>query len=77
MKYAGIATNAPHHLEKGYYTGQTIPQIKVEISRLENEIKRADKRTYNGKMTKIFNGARINFGLDIIAYLEELEGLTV
>lgn len=30
-----------------------------EIARLEHEIMVADKRTYNGKLTKIFDTARI------------------
>jgi hypothetical protein len=32
---------------------------KVEIDQLTREIKQADKRTHNGKMTKIFNTAKI------------------
>ena len=39
----------------------------AEIFRLENETRRADKRTYNGKMTKIFNYASI-------LALKELDG---
>ena len=31
----------------------------AEINRLKKEIKEADKRTYNGRMTKIFNEAEI------------------
>jgi len=31
----------------------------AEINRLKREIKQADKRTYNGRMTKIFNEAKI------------------
>lgn len=30
-----------------------------EITRLKREIARADKRTYNGKLVKIFNAAKI------------------
>lgn len=37
----------------------TAEQIKFEISKLKYEILRADKRTYNGKMTQTFNNCKI------------------
>ena len=37
-----------------------------EQSRLKSETKSADKRTYNGRMTKIFNDARLSVVDDVI-----------
>ena len=37
----------------------TAEQIRADILTKQNEIKKADKRTYNGRMTKIFNKAII------------------
>ena len=57
---------ANDYLKKGYYTNMTAEQIKSEISKLESEILRVDKRTYNGKMTRIFNNSRINIAKIIL-----------
>lgn len=37
----------------------TSKQIKNEIANLKQETLRADKRTYNGKMTRTFNDCKI------------------
>ena len=38
-----------------YYDGMTIEQIRADIAAKQAKIKRVDKRTYNGRMIKIFN----------------------
>ena len=38
-----------------YYDGMTVDQIRADVFVKQAEIKRADKRIYNGRMTKIFN----------------------
>ena len=50
---------ANEYLSRGYFTNMTVEQIKSEISKLKSEILRADKRTYNGKMTRVFNNSKI------------------
>ena len=50
---------ANDYLSRGYFTNMTAEQIKSEISRMQNETARADKRTYNGKMTRTFNNCKI------------------
>jgi len=50
---------ANDYLSKGYFADMTAEQIKAEISKMEAETSRADKRTYNGKMTRIFNNCEI------------------
>ena len=50
---------ANDYLKRGYYTNMTAEQIKSEISKMESETSKADKRTYNGRMTRIFNNCRI------------------
>lgn len=37
----------------------TSKEIENEILKLEQETLRADKRTYNGKMTRSFNNSKI------------------
>ena len=50
---------ANNYLSRGYFTDMTAEQIKSEISKMEAETLRADKRTYNGKMTRTFNNSKI------------------
>jgi hypothetical protein len=50
---------ANEYLKRGWFTNMTSKQIKDEILELEQEISRADKRTYNGKMTRTFNNSKI------------------
>ena len=50
---------ANDYLSRGYFANMTAEQIKSEISKLKSEIARADKRTYNGKMTRTFNNSKI------------------
>jgi hypothetical protein len=50
---------ANDYQKRGYFTNMTSEQIKDEISKLEQETLRADKRTYNGKMTRTFNNSKI------------------
>lgn len=42
---------ANNYLSRGYFVNMTAEQIRSEISR-------ADKRTYNGKMTRTFNNSK-------------------
>ena len=60
---------ANDYLSKGYFTNMTAEQIRYEVSKMEAETLRADKRTYNGRMTRTFNNARIaiaNIILDVM-----------
>ena len=57
-----------------YYNGMTGEQIRADVADKQAEIKRADKRTYNGKITKIFNTAIIQAGEQ---KLKELEGNSI
>lgn len=50
---------ANNYLSRGYFTNMTAEQIKSEISKMEVETLRVDKRTYNGKMTRAFNSCKI------------------
>ncbi len=50
---------------KRLLTGGKAFAIK-EQNRLNNETKSADKRTYNGRMTKIFNDAYLSVVNDVI-----------
>lgn len=57
-----ISSRANHYKKQGYFAGMSAEQIKGEINELQQEIKTADKRTYNGKMQKIWNECKINIG---------------
>ncbi len=58
---------AKDYLKKGWFVGLTADQIKQEIKDLELETLRADKRTHNGKMIKIFNDAKVDIAKIILA----------
>ena len=61
--------NAIHRLEEGYYNGMSCRGIEKEIQRMKNETNQADKRTYNGRMTRTFNNARIQIAEMIIDFI--------
>ncbi|WCK57613.1 hypothetical protein PP175_26485 (plasmid) [Aneurinibacillus sp. Ricciae_BoGa-3] len=50
---------ANDYQERGWFANMTSKQINDEILKLEQETLRVDKRTYNGKMTRTFNNAKI------------------
>lgn len=50
---------ANDYQKRGWFTDMTKEQINNEILKLEHEILKADKRTYNGKMTRTFNESNI------------------
>lgn len=54
-----IVELANNYQKRGWFTNMTSTQISDEILKLEQEILRVDKRTYNGKMTRVFNNAKI------------------
>lgn len=55
-----ITELAKSYQKEGWFKNMTSKQINDEIVRLEQEILRADKRTYNGKMTRTFNNVQIS-----------------
>ena len=61
---------ANEYRKKGYYTTSTKADVRADILKLRAEIEQADKRTYNGKMTRTFNNARIAIANIILADLE-------
>jgi hypothetical protein len=54
-----IIERAKDYQKRGWFTNMSVGEIHVEIAKLETEIKRADKRTYNGKITRSFNESKI------------------
>ncbi len=50
---------AKDYQERGWFAGMTAEQIKNEVIKLEQETASVDKRTYNGKLTRAFNNAKI------------------
>lgn len=57
--------------KRGYYTNSTLAEIHDDIAKMQYETKIADKRTYNGRMTRIFNNARIAIAKLFIADIEQ------
>lgn len=57
---------AKDYQKRGWFTNMTTKQISDEILKLEQETLRVDKRTYNGKMTRTFNNAKIAIAKIII-----------
>ena len=62
---------------QGWFKGMTAGQIKDEILHLQQETAQADKRTYNGKMTRTYNDCKISIGDIIIKALQEQEKTAV
>lgn len=62
---------ANDYQKRGWFSGMTPKQIENEISKLEQETLRADKRTYNGKMTRAFNNAKISIAKIILEAMKE------
>ena len=54
-----IVELAKDYQNRGWFLNMTSNQINKEIGKLNLEILRADKRTYNGKMTRTFNKSQI------------------
>jgi hypothetical protein len=54
-----VIEQANDYQKRGWFTNMTSEQINNEILKLEQEILRVDKRTYNGKMTRTFNKSQI------------------
>jgi hypothetical protein len=50
---------ANDYQKRGWFTNMTSKQINDEIFKLEQETLGVDKRTYNGKMTRTLNNAKI------------------
>jgi hypothetical protein len=61
---------ANDYRKRGWFTNMTQKQIYKEISKLEQETLRSDKRTYNGKMTRTFNNAKIAIAKVILEAME-------
>ena len=61
-----IVELANEYQKKGWFTDMTSAQIEDEILKLEQEIVRVDKRTYNGKMTRTFNNTKISIAKIIL-----------
>lgn len=61
---------ANDYQNKGWFVNMTQEQINNEISKLEQETLRSDKRTYNGKMTRTFNNAKIAIAKVILEAME-------
>jgi hypothetical protein len=56
---------------RGYFTGMTAQQIRDEIDSLNRDTKDADKRTYNGKMTRTYNNAIIAIAEIILGSMDD------
>lgn len=59
--------------QQGYWANATKNEIQSDIIKLQNEIRNADKRTYNGKMTRTFNTAKITIANIILQAINETE----
>ena len=62
---------AKDYQERGWFRGMTPDEIRKDIANMESETLRVDKRTYNGRMTKAFNSAKISIAKIVIEGLEE------
>ena len=62
---------ADDYRNRGYWSNSTAKEIKADVSKLKYEIKTADKRTYNGKITKAFNNAKIAIAEIILEQIEK------
>lgn len=71
-----IIERANDYLQKGWFKGMTEEQINKEISNMKQETFRADKRTYNGKMTRTFNNCRILIANIILEAMIEQNTIT-
>lgn len=62
--------NAIERLREGYYKGMSVSGIEKEIECMKTETKQADKRTYNGKMTRTLNKCKIQIAEMIIEFIK-------
>lgn len=62
---------ASDYRKRGYYTNSTADEIQKDICNLQSEIDTADKRTYNGKMTRTFNNAKIAIAKLMLESMQE------
>ena len=63
---------AKDYQKRGWFKNMTAEAIENEILQLNQEIKRVDKRTYNGKNTQAFNTAKVTIAKLILdAYSEQ------